>query len=249
MGRPHARDADTGAYRYGPCPEGATRKDVDLTQLTTAQAAAILRVSSRRVRQLADSGELAATNTPLGRLFERSAVEALHRNRQSTRNAHKRGTILVSKATQVLVVRVDGSAMPNPGSGGCGFEVVDSDGETVLFRGHAYLGQVCTNPRAELEAVTHGIRALRLFSDAPAVIQTDSLLVVKWLTGEFVCHQHHLLVPLEEARAAVGAGAYAVEWRPRGGWNDGVDALAKQAARERSTSPELAERLDKDEAA
>lgn len=45
--------------------------------LTVSQAARLLGLSSERVRQLATSGRLASTRTPLGRLFDRDGVERL----------------------------------------------------------------------------------------------------------------------------------------------------------------------------
>jgi DNA-binding transcriptional MerR regulator len=51
--------------------------------LTSAQAARILDLSAERVRQLADTGVLACTTTPLGRLFKRSDVERLRAERDA----------------------------------------------------------------------------------------------------------------------------------------------------------------------
>lgn len=52
-------------------------------QLTVSQSARLLGLSAERVRQLASSGQLPSTITPLGRLFERVDVERLARQRQS----------------------------------------------------------------------------------------------------------------------------------------------------------------------
>jgi excisionase family DNA binding protein len=49
--------------------------------LTPAEAARILDVTPERVRQLSDGGHLAATRTRLGRLFARTDVEALRKQR------------------------------------------------------------------------------------------------------------------------------------------------------------------------
>lgn len=46
-------------------------------EMTVSQAANALFLSPSRVKQLADSGQLACKRTPLGRLFSREAVEAL----------------------------------------------------------------------------------------------------------------------------------------------------------------------------
>lgn len=57
---------------------------------TPAQTAAILGVSTERVRQLARSGRLPCIHTPLGRLFDNEAIEAF----ASTRDRAARGSRL-----------------------------------------------------------------------------------------------------------------------------------------------------------
>lgn len=49
--------------------------------MTTSQTARALGLSSERVRQLANSGRLACTDSPLGRLFAPEVVEAFRRER------------------------------------------------------------------------------------------------------------------------------------------------------------------------
>jgi excisionase family DNA binding protein len=46
-----------------------------------AQAASVLGVSTERVRQLGHAGRLPCTRTPLGRLFDADAVDAMARER------------------------------------------------------------------------------------------------------------------------------------------------------------------------
>ena len=48
---------------------------------TPAQAAGVLGVSTERVRQFARAGRLSCIHTPLGRLFDTDAVDALARER------------------------------------------------------------------------------------------------------------------------------------------------------------------------
>ena len=48
-----------------------------------AQAAGVLGVSTERVRQFARAGRLACTRTPLGRLFDADAVDAMAQARSS----------------------------------------------------------------------------------------------------------------------------------------------------------------------
>lgn len=57
----------------GPC---CSIQDMN-SQLTSSQAARILGLSTERVRQLADQGQLRCADTPLGRLFASDDVEAL----------------------------------------------------------------------------------------------------------------------------------------------------------------------------
>ena len=146
--------------------------------------------------------------------------------------------------TQRFTVRVDGCAAPNPGSGGAGVELIDTDDELVLFRAHEYLGEGVTNPEAELRAVALGISATKaIIGDAAADVVTDSQLAEQWLAGKYACRKRHLFGALDEARAAVESGDYHVRWRERGAWNAGVDAEAKHAAQARASTPELAELL------
>jgi hypothetical protein len=60
--------------------------------LTSAQAARILDLSAERVRQLAQTGALACTVTPLGRLFRRTEVERLKSERAAKPNPSSEGT-------------------------------------------------------------------------------------------------------------------------------------------------------------
>ena len=50
---------------------------------TPAQAAGVLGVSAERVRQFARAGRLPCTRTPLGRLFDADAVDAMARARSA----------------------------------------------------------------------------------------------------------------------------------------------------------------------
>ena len=54
---------------------------VETRVYSPAQAAGILGLSTERVRQFARAGRLPCTRTPLGRLFDADAVDALARER------------------------------------------------------------------------------------------------------------------------------------------------------------------------
>lgn len=60
---------------------------------TPAQAAGVLGVSAERVRQFARAGRLPCTRTPLGRLFDADAVDAMAqaRSSQSRPTGHRGG--------------------------------------------------------------------------------------------------------------------------------------------------------------
>jgi len=55
--------------------------------LTTGAVAKILDLSPTRVRQLADAGRLAYTDTPLGRLYDPAGVEKLRQERAGAAGA------------------------------------------------------------------------------------------------------------------------------------------------------------------
>lgn len=62
-----------------------------LKQLTTTQAARILDVSSRRVVQMAEKGELLYERTPLGRLYDAADVARIADERAARKSAATAG--------------------------------------------------------------------------------------------------------------------------------------------------------------
>ena len=66
----------------------------DTRVYTPAQAAGVLGLSTERVRQFARAGRLPCVQTPLGRLFDADAVDAMaqERARQSSRLGSREAT-------------------------------------------------------------------------------------------------------------------------------------------------------------
>ena len=78
---------------------------------------------------------------------------------------------------------VDGAARGNPGKAGCGAVICDADG-TVVKELSRYLGYA-TNNVAEYEGLLMGLEALLKMGRKKVVIQSDSQLMVRQLTGAY----------------------------------------------------------------
>ena len=81
-----------------------------------------------------------------------------------------------------IVVRTDGSSFGNPGPAGAGAEIL---GPKHLLASKP-LG-IATNNEAEYEAVILALQILQKYNmqDRPVLIQTDSQLIVRQVSGEY----------------------------------------------------------------
>lgn len=83
----------------------------------------------------------------------------------------------------MITIYADGSCKGNPGKGGWGVYIKDSEGEIEMC---GYGGAQTTNVKMEMTAVIEGLKAIKN-SKEPILIYTDSQLVVKgineWLEG------------------------------------------------------------------
>jgi len=83
-----------------------------------------------------------------------------------------------------FVIQVDGSARFNPGPAGIGIRVVRPDGAVISEVSRA-IG-VRTNNQAEYEALLQGLQeAAKLPSGSNVVVETDSELMFRQITGEY----------------------------------------------------------------
>ncbi len=85
------------------------------------------------------------------------------------------------------ILRFDGGSRGNPGNGGAGAIIgITSDiGEVDLWSGQFWLGENCTNNRAEYVGLVFGLKKAVELGVQELEVQGDSLLIVKQMTGEY----------------------------------------------------------------
>jgi len=90
-----------------------------------------------------------------------------------------------------FTIQVDGGARGNPGPGGIGVVVLDSQGQTVDEIAESIAP--CTNNEAEYQAVLRGIRRAQQLGARDLTIKSDSELLVNHLTGVYRVKSPNLL--------------------------------------------------------
>ena len=82
-----------------------------------------------------------------------------------------------------VVIKFDGSARPNPGWAGAGFEVVDLDGNTITSVGKSLGWQ--TNNVAEYEGFCLSCETALKMGYTRVLVQGDSMLVTHQVPGKW----------------------------------------------------------------
>jgi ribonuclease HI len=108
----------------------------------------------------------------------------------------------MSNSNKQLFLSTDGGARGNPGPAALGFVLKNSSGEIVLERGQ-YLGET-TNNVAEYSALIEGLKAALELGADQIVIQMDSELIVKQMSGEYKIKQPHLQELAGQVREQLG---------------------------------------------
>jgi ribonuclease HI len=99
----------------------------------------------------------------------------------------------------IVTLAVDGAARGNPGPAGAGAALLDSQGRSLAEK-TMYLGKA-TNNEAEYQALVMGL-TLALERDHPRIlIQTDSELMAKQITGEYKIKEPRLKKYFTQAHA------------------------------------------------
>ena len=99
----------------------------------------------------------------------------------------------------IVTLAVDGAARGNPGPAGAGAALLDSQGRSLAEKTR-YLGKA-TNNEAEYQALVMGL-TLALERDHPRIlIQTDSELMAKQITGEYKIKEPRLKKYFTQAHA------------------------------------------------
>ncbi len=80
-------------------------------------------------------------------------------------------------------IEIDGSSRNNPGPSGIGVNIVGDDG-TVIREISRPVG-IRTNNQAEYDALIRGLEEARAYAGRPVIVQTDSELLYRQLTGRY----------------------------------------------------------------
>lgn len=99
----------------------------------------------------------------------------------------------------IVTLAVDGAARGNPGPAGAGAALLDSQGRSLAEK-TMYLGKA-TNNEAEYQALVMGL-TLALEREHPRIlIQTDSELMARQITGEYKIKEPRLKIYFTQAHA------------------------------------------------
>lgn len=136
-------------------------------------------------------------------------------------------------------LRFDGACQPNPGEGGCGWEISNDNNGNTILEGLHYVGDDCTNNVAEYFGLIQGLKHLR---DSPhrighLSIEGDSELVINQLNGTYSVHSNRLRPLLTRVRQLLDScegrvfDSYDVAHIDRD-YNERADELARDAVNE-----------------
>jgi ribonuclease HI len=107
----------------------------------------------------------------------------------------------------------DGGAIENPGRAASAF-AIEEDGKLICVHSE-YVG-ISTNNVAEYKAVIMALNYVKEhFETAHFVLQSDSQLVVRQLSGEYKVKAKNLLPLWQEAKALVEDLNVKLRWVPR----------------------------------
>ena len=127
-----------------------------------------------------------------------------------------------------LLLSVDGAAKGNPGPAGIGVVIYDESGCEILSIGE-YIGSA-TNNTAEYAALLRGLQECANLGADSVLVQTDSELVARQLTGAYKVKSPHLQPLYNEAKRLFGQfKSVSVKHVPREK-NKHADKLASSAA-------------------
>lgn len=127
-----------------------------------------------------------------------------------------------------LVIYTDGASRGNPGPGGIGIVIYDSDNRQV---GKVSLSiGICTNNYAEYTALIRALKIAIYFKTRTLKIRTDSELIVKQMRGEYRVNNENIKSLYEEAvQLKKKINSCKIEHVTRN-LNDKADFLAKKAS-------------------
>lgn len=125
-------------------------------------------------------------------------------------------------------MNVDGACSGNPGPSGIGVVARNEDG-VPIFEVSEYIG-IKTNNVAEYAALIRGLEEADVKGYRNVLIKSDSMLVVKQVTGEYKCRDYNLSICLEKAKQLIGGfESFEIEFVGRE-FNSEADKLARKGA-------------------
>ncbi|MDO9390913.1 MAG: ribonuclease HI family protein [bacterium] len=99
----------------------------------------------------------------------------------------------------IVTLAVDGAARGNPGPAGAGAALLDSQGRSLAEK-TMYLGKA-TNNEAEYQALVMGLTLALEREHLRILIQTDSELMAKQITGEYKIKEPRLKIYFTQAHS------------------------------------------------
>jgi len=134
-------------------------------------------------------------------------------------------------------IYTDGSALGNPGPGGCAFVVVQNN--AVIHKQNHYLGKNITNNQAELTAFMLALVWIQesntpdvlIYSDSKYVVDGSSKWIINWKKKDFNGVKNDDM--WRTASKLIDVVPHSIEWvKAHNGntWNELADDLARDAA-------------------
>ena len=134
-------------------------------------------------------------------------------------------------ASREFVVHIDGASSGNPGPAACAVVIRTADDDTVVHEQGYYLGRA-TNNVAEYYALIIALEELLLLRAESAVVNSDSELLVRQMSGEYRVKDPALrFLHARAKRLGAALGRLEVRHVPRE-QNRAADDLAKRAVRD-----------------
>lgn len=132
----------------------------------------------------------------------------------------------MNKLKEPLIINCDGAARGNPGPAGIGGVIKDADGNKIIEI-KDYIGET-TNNIAEYTALIKALHTAKSLSARDIVINLDSELVVKQITGEYKVKNEGLKPLFCEVKNLLANLSYKISHIPREK-NKDADILANEA--------------------
>lgn len=109
--------------------------------------------------------------------------------------------------SRVYLLRFDGGSRGNPGIAGAGMVLYDDQGQEI-WCGWKFHHEAATNNLAEYLGLLYGIKCAKSFGIKKLIVEGDSQLIVRQLTGKYQCREESLKKFFNATREIAGSLAY-----------------------------------------